>query len=201
MKLYDAMSANTKRVRIFIAEKEIELPKVTLELGKDTRTSDFRKINPLGEVPALELDDGTVITESLAVCRYLEAAFPDRPLMGVSATDQGRIATWSERIHSQLFMTYGLMVRHSLPLFADVLEQVPAFADAMRRAIPERWRLLESAMAEDTDFIVGDQFSFADVEGMTVLTMADAFDLGIPKTCRRMLRWADAMRDRPSLQA
>ena len=85
MKLYNATSGNTKRVRIFIAEKGIEVPRVELELGVDTRAPDFRKLNSLGEVPVLELDDGRVISESIAICRYLEAVHPEPPLMGRDA--------------------------------------------------------------------------------------------------------------------
>lgn len=201
MKLYNAMSGNTKRVRIFLAEKDIDIPRIELELGTDTRTLEYRKISPFGEVPALELDDGQIITESRAICRYLDVAFANTPLMGVSAAEQGHIAMWSDRIHSHLFMSYGLMVRHTLPLFADVVDQVPDFADTQRKAIPGKWIWLNDAMSDQRPFIAGDAFSFADVEGMTALTIADAFDLGIPDSCTYVLRWADAIRNRPSWQA
>ena len=163
MKLYDAEAGNAKRVRIFVAEKGIEIPREVLELGKDTRTPEFLKINSLGEVPVLELDDGGVLTESIAICRYLESIYPDKPLMGRDAREQGQIEMWSQRIYSQLFMTIGLMVRHELPMFADIVEQVPEFAAAQRRAMPEKWRWLDYEMSDGRAFIAGDEFSFADV--------------------------------------
>lgn len=201
MRLYNAMSGNAKRVRIFIAEKGLDIPRVDLELGKDTRTPDFRKLNSLGEVPVLELEDGEVITESRAICRYLDVQFPELPLMGVNALEQGHIAMWSERIHGHLFMTYGLMVRHTLPLFADIVRQVPEFAETQRKAIPDKWIWLDSEMFDGRPYIAGETFSFADVEGMTALMLADIFDLGIPQTCTHATRWAQAMRERSSWSA
>lgn len=201
MKLYNAPSGNTKRVRIFIAEKAIEVPRVELELIRDTRTEDFRKLNSLGELPVLELDDGSILTESVAICRYLEAAFPAMPLMGTNARQQGLIAMWQLRVHGQIFMTYGLMVRHTLPIFADVVDQVPEFARSLREAIPDKWRWLDTEMSDGRTYIAGDEFSFADVEGMTALMIADAFELPIPQECGFVNAWADAMRQRPSWHA
>lgn len=201
MKLYNAMAGNPKRVRIFIEEKGIDIPRVEMELGTDTRTPEFRALNSLAELPILELDDGRIITESRAICRYLDIRFPETPLMGVDAFEQGHIAMWSERIHGQLFMTYGLMVRHTIPLFADVVDQVPAFAESQRNAIPEKWRWLDKEMSDGRPFIAGEAFSFADVEGMTALMIADAFDLGVPESCEHAMQWANAMRQRSSWEA
>lgn len=201
MKLYDANAGNPKRVRIFIAEKGIEIPREVLELGKDTRTPEFLKLNSLGEVPVLELDNGQVITDSIAICRYLDLAFPETSLMGRDAFEQGHIEMWSQRIYSQLFLTVGLMVRHQLPMFADVLEQVPAFAEAQRKAMPEKWAWLDQELADGRPFIAGDTFTFADVQGMTALTLTDIFGLNIPNECTHATKWADAMRQRPSWNA
>ncbi|WP_109354036.1 glutathione S-transferase family protein [Sphingorhabdus sp. EL138] len=201
MKLYDANAGNAKRVRVFIAEKGIDVPRKVLELGTDTRTPEYLKVNSLGEVPALELDNGDVITESIAICRYLELAFPENPLMGRTPFEQGNIEMWSQRVYSQLFLTIGLMVRHQLPLFADVLEQIPAFADAQRKAMPEKWRWLNKEMADGRPFIAGETFSFADVHGMTALTITDIFELSAPADCEHVVKWAQIMRERPSWSA
>ena len=198
MKLYNAMAGNPKRVRIFIAEKGIDVPRIELELGKDTRSPEFLALNSLGELPILELDDGRIITESRAICRYLESHYPVTPLMGVNAYEQGHIAMWSERVYAQLFMTYGLMIRHSIELFADVVDQVPEFADALRNSIPEKWKWFDKELSDGRPFIAGEQFSFADVEGMTVLMIADAIELGIPDTCEFANFWASAVRQRES---
>lgn len=201
MKLYDAKAGNAKRVRIFIAEKGIDIPSEIVELGIDTRTPEFRKLNSLGEVPVLELDDGSVITDSIAICRYLDNVFPEKPLMGQTAFQQGHIEMWSQRIYQEIFLPIGLMVRHQLPLFADVLEQVPAFADAQRRVMPRKWRWFDQELADRRPYIAGEEFSFADVQGMTALVLADLFDLGISDDCTHALRWAGAMRERSSWTA
>ncbi len=201
MKLYNANSGNTKRVRIFLAEKGIDVPRVELQLGTDTRTPAFRRLNSLGELPVLQLDDGRVITESVAICRYLEALYPDRPLMGTNAFEQGHIEMWSQRIHTQLFLTYGHVVRHSMALFSAVMEQVPAFAEAERRAIPGRWAWLDGEMSDDRRFIAGDSFTMADIHGMTVLMIADGLKIPVPDGCKFVNRWAGAMRARPSFAA
>lgn len=198
MKLYNTNSGNTKRVRIFVAEKRIDIPRVEMLLGTDTRTPAFQQLNSLGELPVLELDDGRIITESLAICRFLEAAFPDRPLMGKTPFEQGHIEMWSQRIYTQLFMTHGNFVRHSMDLFAAVMEQVPQFAAAQRRAIPDRWAWLDREMSDGRRFIAGDTFTMADVHGMTVLTIADGLQLAIPDECGHVNRWTEAMRTRSS---
>ncbi len=201
MKLYDAKAGNAKRVRIFIAEKGIEVPREVIELGTDTRSAEFRKLNSLSEVPVLELDDGRIITESIAICRYLDLAFPQVPLMGTDAVEQGHIEMWSQRIYSQIFLPVGLMIRHTLPLFADVMEQVPEFADAQRRAMPEKWRWLDQEMSDGRPFVAGETFTFADVHGMTALTLADLFEVSVPEECEHAGAWAAAMRERPSWTA
>jgi len=201
MILYDANAGNPKRVRIFIAEKELDIRRKMLELGTDTRSAEFLKISPFGEVPVLELDDGQVITETYAICRYLEATFPEKRLMGTSVEDQGRIMMWAQRIHGHLFMTLGLIVRHEVPLFADVIDQVPAFAKSLRKSLPQKWDWLEGEMSDGRAYIAGDEFSFADVEGMAALTIADAFKMGPSDNHRNLTRWGSSMRARSSWNA
>lgn len=201
MKLYNTQSGNTKRVRIFIAEKGLDIPCVEMKLGVDTRTAEFLKLNSLGELPVLQLDDGRIITESAAICRYLEVMFPDPPLMGTNAFEQGHIEMWSQRIHTQLFLTYGNFVRHSMTLFGEVMEQVPQFAEAQRRAIPKKWEWLDSEMSDERRFVAGDTFTMADVHGMTVLMIADGLKVPIPGNCGFVNQWAESMRARPSFDA
>lgn len=201
MKLYDAQAANAKRVRIFIAEKGIAVPTVLLELGTDTRSAEFRKLNSLGEVPVLELDNGSVIADSIAICRYLDLAFPQRPLMGCTPFEIGHIEMWSQRIYQELFLPIGLMVRHQLPLFADVIEQVPDFAAAQRRVMPGKWRWLDQELSDGRTFIAGDVFTFADVHGMTALMLADIFDLSAPSDCIHAVNWSEKVRSRASWEA
>ena len=201
MKLYDANAGNAKRVRIFIAEKNIKVPREVVELGKGTRSPEFLKLNSLGEVPVLELNDGRILTGSIAICRYLDLIFPKKSLMGKEPFEQGHIEMWSQRMYSELFLPIGLMVRHQLPLFADILEQVPAFADTQRKIMPKKWKWLDQELVDGREFIAGDKFTFADVQGMTALTISDIFDLSPPIECIHATKWAKAMRKRPSWKA
>ena len=198
MKLYNANAGNPKRVRIFIAEKGIDIQRVDLEAGTDTRTDEFRKVNSLQELPVLELDDGNIITESVAICRYLEARFPEPPLMGRDAFEQGAIEMWSQRIFHQLFLPHGHYVRHTIPLFKDVVRQIPEFAAAERAVIPQRWEWLNEEMSDGRLFIAGDNFSMADIHGMVVLMLGGFFDLHIPPACTFANRWSERVRARPS---
>ena len=201
MKLYNANAGNPKRVRIFIAEKGSDLPRVDMEAGTDTRTDAFRKINSLAELPVLELDDGRIITESIAICRYLEAAFPDPPLMGREAFEQGHIEMWSQRIFHQLFLPHGHYVRHTISLFEDVVTQIPEFAAAEKDVIPQRWAWLDKEISDGRPFLAGDDFSMADIHGMVVLMLGGFFDISIPPECTHAVHWADRVRARPSWDA
>jgi len=201
MKLYDAHAGNPKRVKIFISEKNLDIQREVLELGTDTRSSDFLKISPFGEVPALELNNGQVITETYAICRYLEAAFPEIPLMGTTPALQGHITMWAQRMHGHFFMPLGLIVRHEIPLFADVVDQVPDFAQSLRRAMPRKWEWLDGQISDGRQFIAGETFSFADVEAMAALSIADAFGLGPQETLENVNKWAASVKSRPSWNA
>ena len=201
MKLYNTNAGNPKRVRIFIAEKGIEIPHVDLEAGTETRTDAFRKINSLGELPVLELDDGRILTESFAICRYLEAKFPEPSLMGRDAFEQANIEMWSQRIHNQLFLPHGHYVRHTISLFEDVVTQVPEFAAAERDIIPQRWTWLDGEISDGRSFLAGNTFSMADIHGMVVLMLGGLFDFPIPTSCTFVNAWADRVRARSSWDA
>jgi glutathione S-transferase len=140
MKLYIAPGPNSYRVRILMAEKGIELPLVELDYAKrEHKAPEFLKLNSLGQVPVLELDDGTVITESVAICRYLEAVHPTPSLFGSNAASIGLIDMWNRRIENEVFATIGNVVLHTDEFFKERLIQVPEFAEAQRKMIPGKW--------------------------------------------------------------
>ncbi len=115
MKLYDAKSApNPRRVRIFAAEKRMAIPTVEVDLNaKENQTPEFRAKNPLGGVPVLELDDGTCIAESVAICRYLEGIQPDPPLMGTDAKDRAIVEMWQRRMELEIFQPIANVFVHT----------------------------------------------------------------------------------------
>src|SRR5262245_16186660 len=117
MKLYQGVGPNSFRVRIFVAEKGIDLPHVEVDLPMgEHRSREFRELNSLAQIPVLKLDEGTVITESVAICRYLEEVHPEPPLFGTNATDRAKTEMWNRRVEFEIFGTIGSVALHTEPL-------------------------------------------------------------------------------------
>ena len=139
MKLYDStMAPNPRRVRIFLAEKGVTVPTVQVDLGKaESRQPPFLAKNPLGGVPVLELDDGTCIAESVAICRYFEALHPQPPLFGGDARDQALVEMWQRRMEFEVFQKVTGVFQNTHAFFKGRIEQVPEFGEVCRRAARE----------------------------------------------------------------
>ncbi len=199
MKLYDSMTPNTLRVQVFLAEKGIEVPRHKINvLGGDTRTPEFLQINPLGEIPVLELDGGEILCESVAICRYFEALHPEPRLFGESAFEQANIEMWNRRVEFHIFGPIGDSARHTLAFFADKVEQVPDYAASQVRRFDENWAWFDKEMSDGRPFIAGDSFSIADITGMAALMVCDISDKALPSDFKHAKRWEEAMRARPS---
>src|SRR5262245_22789838 len=165
MKLYDGGRApNPRRVRVFLAEKGISVPLEPVDLGAMAQKSEtFAAVNPLQRVPALVLDDGTVITESIAICRYFEALKPDPPLFGRGALETARVEMWNRRLELHLLFPVSHVFRHSHPAMAKMeVPQVPAWADANKPRIAAFLEIFDRELA-DRQFVTGDQYSVADI--------------------------------------
>src|SRR5208337_3502415 len=133
MKLYDGGRApNPRRVRIFLAEKGITVPTEQVDLGQLQQRSDaYTAINPMQRVPALVLDDGTVIAESIAICRYFEALYPDPPLFGCGAIEIAMVEMWNRRVEFHLFMPVASVFQHLHPAMKQMVSpQVPEWGEA-----------------------------------------------------------------------
>jgi glutathione S-transferase len=202
MKLYNGPAPNPRRVRIFIAEKGIELPQVDLNLREgQSHTPEFRRLNSLGQVPVLVLDDGTAIAESVAICRYLEELHPNPSLFGTDPVSRARIEMWNRRMEIEILTTCGSVAVHTLDFFKDRVYQVPDYAKAQRAVMPEKWAWLDRELADGRPFIAGDSFSVADITGMTASMLAQFVDLPIPASLSNLRRWDERMRARPSWNA
>jgi glutathione S-transferase len=202
MKLYNGKAPNPRRVRIFLAEKGIDVPRVDLDLQKfEARTPEFSRINSLQQAPVLVLDDGTIITESVAICRYLEEAHPTPALFGASAVERAKVEMWNRRMEIELFATCGNIALHTFEFFKDRIIQVPAFAEAQRETMPKKWAWLDRELADERPFIAGDSFSVADITGMTASMVAEYAGVPIPAGLRHAKRWDEKMRARPSWAA
>ncbi len=134
MKIYDfPMAPNPRRVRIFLAEKNVDIVYVHVDITKgENRTAAFIEKNPMGGLPVLEFDDGTYLTESVAICRYFEGLYPKPPLMGIDPRDAAFVEMWNRRMELEVFHPMANVLQHTHPLFKDRVKQLPEFAEARR---------------------------------------------------------------------
>jgi glutathione S-transferase len=147
------------------------------------------------------LDDGTVITESVAICRYLEAVHPATPLFGTDAATKGKVEMWNRRMENEVFATIGNVVLHTNEFFRERGTQVPEFAEAQKQAIPERWAWLDREMSDGRPYLAGNQFSMADISGMVTLWLSEVFSFEVPSGLAHVQGWNERLRRRPSWNA
>jgi glutathione S-transferase len=203
MKLYSADRApNPWRVRIFLAEKGIDVPRVEVDLMNGAaRSSEFLSRNSLGEVPVLELDDGRVITESVAICRYFEALNPVPRLFGADPLDQATVEMWTRRMELHVVGAVANVALHTIPFFAGKVEQMPEFAATQRRALAKKWAWLDGELADGRPFVAGDRFTVADITGMMALRIGDYVEAPVADELAHVRRWEASVRARPSWNA
>jgi glutathione S-transferase len=210
MKLYDfGPAANSKRVRMFLAEKGLEIPTVQLNVRDDEQFKEpFTSMNPFHCVPFLELDDGTVIAESISVCRYLEELHPEPSLFGRTAAERGIIDMWNRRVELDGFMPLLHATRNDMPLFAGrvvpgtrtELAQLPAMIERGQEMGHVFFARLEPQMA-DNEFIAGSDVSIADITAWFVINMANRFEMGMAERYPNIQRWHTMFSARPCAEA
>ena len=160
MKLYDAATApNPRRVRVFIAEKGLDVPCEQVDIMKAVnRGEEFRRnVNPMGTLPVLELDDGTCIAETGAVCRYFEEVQPDPPLLGVDAKDKAVVEMWNRRMELELFQPATLAFQQQHEFFKGRVPQVPEYAAVSKAKAEKTLAWLDGVLA-DREYIAGARF-------------------------------------------
>ncbi|HKH01149.1 MAG TPA: glutathione S-transferase, partial [Bradyrhizobium sp.] len=171
MKLYDGGRApNPRRVRVFLAEKGITVPAEQVDLGAlKQKSAEFTAINPLQRVPALILDDGSVLTESIAICRYFDALHPEPPLFGRGALEAARVEMWQRRLELHLLFPVAQVFRNQHPAMKDMeVPQVPAWAEANKPRIADFLSLLDRELV-NRQFIAADHYTVADITGLVAL--------------------------------
>lgn len=203
MKLYNENypAPNPRRVRIYLAEKGIEVPLVHIDMMKrEHKSPEFMEKNSLGQVPSLELDDGTVISESVAICRYFEALHPEPPLFGRTPLEIAQVDMWIRRGEFIVMGPVGNFWRHAHPRTAKLLKQFPDFGESNREAAARSLKWLDRELAGH-DFIVGDQFSVADIMMFCTVDFSKFIGLDIPDDCANVRAWFDRIAARPSAKA
>jgi len=203
MKLYDGGRApSPRRVRIFLAEKNIDVPKVAVDLAKlEQQSEGFRALNPLQRVPVLELDDGTVITETMAICRYFEASHPEPNLFGRNPLETARIEMWNRRIELGLYLPVQAIFRHGHPGMAKYeVPQIREWAEVNKPRVIDFLGLVDRELAH-RPYIAGDRFALADITGLVAVDFMKAAKLDVPDEMAHVRRWHAELSARPSAKA
>jgi glutathione S-transferase len=209
MRFYDCRTApSPRRVRIFMAEKGIEIETVQVDLGKGEQFQDaFRAVNPDCVVPALQLDDGSCISEVLAICHYLEAQHPEPALLGTTNEERARILMWNAKVEQQGLWSVadafrnsakGLKKRAATGLVG--YPQIPELAERGRGRVEQFFRRLDEQLA-DNEFVAGNRYSIADIAAMVVVDFSAWIKLSVPEDAVNTQRWYEAVSARPSAKA
>jgi glutathione S-transferase len=203
MKLYDGGRApNPRRVRIYLAEKGINVPLEQVDLGAlAQKTPAFAVINPVQRVPALQLDDGTVIAESIAICRYFEALHPQPPLFGKGPKDEALVEMWQRRVELHLLMPISHVFRNSHPAMKEMeVPQVPAWAEANKPRVMDFLALLDREL-KGHQYVAGDNYTVADITALVSVDFMKPAKLVVPEELANLKRWHVEVSARPSAKA
>jgi glutathione S-transferase len=209
MKLYDCTTApSPRRVRIFAAEKDIQLENVQVDLATGAQFSDdFRAINPDCVVPVLELDDGTYITEVLAICQYLEELHPEPSLLGRTPEERAATIAWHTKIEQQGLLPIRDAFRNSAKgLKGHALtgpvqyEQIPELAERSRHCVKAFFVRLEKQL-DRNEFVAGAFYSIADITALVLTDFAAWIKIGLPDDAVNLRRWYENVASRPSAKA
>ncbi|HVA82256.1 MAG TPA: glutathione S-transferase [Candidatus Binataceae bacterium] len=202
MKIHDFTQApNPRRVRVFLAEKGIKVPFVQVNIAAgDNRKPEFLAINPMGGLPVLELDDGTHIAESVAICRYFEAQQPAPPLMGVDAKDKAIVEMWNRRMEFEILAMTAGAFRNTSDFFKGRIPQSPEYGAICRTAALKRLEWLNQELAK-REFIAGNRYTIADITALIGIDFGRTTGIKITPEQKNLQRWHDAVSSRPSAKA
>jgi len=202
MRLHENTNApNPRRVRIFLAEKGIEVPAVQVDIGKsENREPDFLAMNPMGGVPVLELDNGHCISESVAICRYFEEIQPEPPLMGRDAEDKAIVEMWNRRMEFELTLLAMQSFRNTHDFFKGRIQQVPEFGAVCKDAAEARLVWLDDELAE-REFVARADYTIADITALVGVDFGRVTGIRIAPEQKNLERWYEAVSSRPSAKA
>ena len=211
MKLYDTnMAPNPRRVRIFMAEKGISCETEQVDIIKGENLSDaYLAVNPRGLVPTLVLDDGTVLDESVAICRYLEETQPQPPLMGSGAVGKARVEARQRHMEFDGLQGAAEAFRNAFPLFSSrglagsggSVEAIPELVERGKGTVERFYRRLDEDLGA-SPFVAGEEFSIADITALCTVDFAvAAARIPVPDDCENLKRWHARVSARPSAQA
>ncbi|WP_137753743.1 glutathione S-transferase [Sphingopyxis sp. L1A2A] len=201
MKYYNSIGPNPRVVTMFMAEKGVKIPEVMIDLrsGENRRAPYNVDVNPAGQTPALELDDGSVLCEVTAICEYLEERFPETPLIGTTAEERANTRMWTRRVDIKICepLTNGFRYAEGLPLFETRMRCLPEAAAGLKAIAQDGIAWLDPLIA-GRNFIAGDRLSLADLMLFTFLDFGASVGQPIDPAFTNVQRWYEQMKSRPS---
>jgi glutathione S-transferase len=203
MKLYDSGRApNPRRTRIFLAEKGISVPTEQVDMmAKQHKTPAYAAINPLQRMPALVLNDGTIITESIAICRYFEALQPEPSLFGLGAKEIAQVEMWNRRCEINFLANVANVFRHLHPAMKELeVPQVPEWGEANKPRVTDFLAILDGQL-KSAPFVAGGRFSVADITALVAYEFMKPAKLAVPDGLANVRRWYADVSARPSAKA
>jgi len=202
MKIYEtALAPNPRRVRIFLAEKNIPMEYVEVDIAAgENLQDDYKKKNITTKVPTLELDDGTCIGESVAICRYFEELYPENPLMGETPLEKAQIESWQRRVELHLLFPVAMCFQHLTGYFKDRMKPRKEWGQDNVKLTMDFLATLNDRLAEST-YIAGEDFSIADITALCTLDFARVVKIYPQKEHSHLIRWYELVKSRPSVSA
>jgi glutathione S-transferase len=203
MKFYNSIGPNPRVVRMFMAEKGLDVPKVEVDLrGGENRREPYLAKNPAGQCPALELDDGTVLAEITAICEYLDEKHPGPSLIGSTPEQRAETRMWSRRIDINILepMANGFRYGDGLKMFQDRVHCIPAASDDLKQIAQEKLTWLDGLMT-GRQFVCGDRLTLADILLFAFVDFFNGVRQPINPDNKNIVAWHARMKARPSAEA
>jgi glutathione S-transferase len=201
MKFYNSVGPNPRVVKLFMAEKGIEIPEIMVDLrGGENRRAPYNvSVNPAGQTPALELDDGSFLGEITAICEYLEEIFPETPLIGTTAEERANTRMWTRRVDLKICepLTNGFRYAEGLPLFESRMRCLPEAASGLKAVAQDGVAWLDAQIA-GRDFIAGDRLTLADLMLFAFLDFGAGVGQPVDPAHTHVIAWYERMKARPS---
>ena len=204
MKFYDSVGPNPRIVRMFMAEKGIEIPRQTVDLRKgENREAEHLKRNPHGQMPALELDDGSYLSEITAICEYLEEKNPTPAMIGATAEERAETRMWTRRVDLNICepLANGYRYGEALKFFEKRIPVAPEASPGLKMVAQNRLKWLDGQMADGREYLCGKRFSLADIHLFGWLDFGGQVGQPLDRTNALIAAWFDRIAQRPSAKA
>jgi glutathione S-transferase len=202
MRLHEFAGApNPKKVRVYLAEKGIEVESVPVDIiSGENRKPEFLKKNPMGGLPVLELDDGTYLPESLAIIEYFEELHPNPPMIGTTPLERARVRAIERLCELSVLGRIAVVFQNTHPIFASRLKQSPDAAEAARHALAQNLKVLDEKIGS-SPFVAGAKPTIADCTLFAAIAFAEFGQIAIDPACTNVHRWYESFKQRPSAAA